>query len=237
MKNVNVNVAGTVHLKRSYQRNFLIAEIFLIVVMGLAIGICAIVLAGEQAPDKGPIVVVDRSDLQPPPIHKRPVVEVDKPEPPKPPDWGLVEAVDDTAVVFEYTIASREDLASYNGSQDSGIGVGTYYVEPSANIEEIIPAPDSFIAFDEAPKAIDFPPAKYPEIARKAQIEGSVWIKVFVDANGTVLDVVAAKAPGTNAGFEEAAIAAARESKWRPAMQNKQPIAVWVTYEVRFKLK
>lgn len=241
MRNVNaveVSAAvGTGYLKRIYQKNFLIAELFLIVVIGAVIGFCAWAFAEEQEPDRGPIVVVDRVNPQPPPIHRRPISDIDKPEPPKPPDNAGIEVVDDSTVAFEYTLATREELASYNSAFDTGMGDGNFVVEPTEGIEEFIPSPDSFVAYDEAPKAIKFPPARYPEIARKAQIEGRVWLKVLVDANGNVQDVIVALPSGTNAGFEESAVAAARDSKWRPAMQNKQPVVVWVSYEVRFKLK
>jgi len=44
------------------------------------------------------------------------------------------------------------------------------------------------------------------------------------------------KESGANAGFEEAALKAARKRKYRPALQNGQPVAVWVTYKKIFKL-
>lgn len=242
MKNVNAMevsaVVGTGYLKRSYQKNFLIAELILVMAIGLALAAYALVSSSKESDQPTPWVTdFQPIKLAPPPTIQRPPVVIDHPSPPKPPDIGVIEVVDDSSVAFEFTLATRDELASYNSNLDTGIGDGTLFIEPAADIEEIVPAPDSFVAYDEAPKAIKFPPARYPEIARKAQIEGRVWLKVLVDANGNVQDVIVALPSGTNAGFEESAVAAARDSKWRPAMQNKQPVVVWVSYEVRFKLK
>ena len=74
-------------------------------------------------------------------------------------------------------------------------------------------------------------------MALKAQIEGTVWVKVLVDKTGNVRDAVVVKPSGANAGFEEAALEAAKKGKWKPAIQNKQPVAVWVSYEIKFQLR
>jgi TonB family protein len=73
-------------------------------------------------------------------------------------------------------------------------------------------------------------------MAVKAQIEGVVKVKVLVDKAGNVRDAMVVKASGANAGFEEAALEAAKKGKWKPAIQNKQPVAVWVSYDIKFNL-
>ena len=130
-----------------------------------------------------------------------------------------------------------QDYADYYSLGDTGIVEGAVFDGSVPDISEFIPAPDSFIAVDEQPKALHFPAVRYPEIARQTNIEGSVWLKVLINTEGNVIDVIVAIPSKANVGFEEAAVAAARDSKWRPAMQNKQPITVWVSYEVRFRLK
>ena len=197
MKNVNAMevsaVVGTGYLKRSYQKNFLIAELILVMAIGLALAAYALVSSSKESDQPTPWVTdFQPIKLAPPPTIQRPPVVIDHPSPPKPPDIGVIEVVDDSSVAFEFTLATRDELASYNSNLDTGIGDGTLFIEPAADIEEIVPAPDSFVAYDEAPKAIKFPPARYPEIARKAQIEGRVWLKVLVDANGNVQDVIVA---------------------------------------------
>ncbi len=51
------------------------------------------------------------------------------------------------------------------------------------------------------------------------------------------MDAIVAKESGANAGFEEAALEAARRSTWTPALQNNQPVRVWISYEVKFRLR
>ncbi len=175
--------------------------------------------------------------MQPPPP-----IDTDEPvvthgSPPPLPDLTLVEAVDDSTVEFEYTLASRDDLAAYNGDFVVGDAPGGSFGDVIDDLSARIPAPDSFVAVDEQPKALHFPAVRYPEIARQTNVEGSVWLKVLINTEGNVIDVIVAIPSKANVGFEEAAVAAAHDSKWRPAMQNKQPITVWVGYEVRFRLK
>ena len=46
--------------------------------------------------------------------------------------------------------------------------------------------------------------------------------------------VVECNRPGY--GFEEAALEAAYKSKYTPGMEGDRPVAVWVSYMVKFKL-
>ena len=105
------------------------------------------------------------------------------------------------------------------------------------NMDELLPSPDEFVAYEEAPQKIEEITPKYPEMARRAGIEGVVWVNALVDKEGKVRDVIIVKDSGANAGFEEAAIEAAKETTWKPAISNGQPVALWVTYKIVFKLK
>ena len=57
------------------------------------------------------------------------------------------------------------------------------------------------------------------------------------DRMAMVKDVRIAKPSGSNVGFDEAAMEAAYQFRYKPAIQNGQPVAVWVTYQVNFLLK
>jgi len=231
-------LAGTLYLKRAYRRNFIVAETSIIIAIGFAIAIAALVWDGTTIPlpDNGR-VTIGPSDFTPPPRIFRPETEVIHGAPPPPPDFNGVEAVDDTLVPDDRVMPSRQDYSDYYSLGDTGFAEGAILDGSISGVSEILPSPDSFVAVDEQPKALQFPAVKYPEIARKMSVEGSVWLKVLIDTEGNVVDVIVAIPSKANVGFEEAAVAAAHDSKWRPAMQNKQPIMVWVSYEVRFKLK
>ncbi len=76
----------------------------------------------------------------------------------------------------------------------------------------------------------------YPEIARRAGVEGTVIIHVLIDEKGNVVKTRVLKSLGNN-GCDEAAIAAIKKTKWKPAMQRDKPVKVWVSIPVIFKLK
>jgi TonB family protein len=99
--------------------------------------------------------------------------------------------------------------------------------------------PDSsgFVGVEERPVMLDSPSPYYPEAARVAKIEGSVWVKVLVGQDGLVKAAVIAKEAEEKVGFEVSALAAAKGAHWKPAMNRSRPVALWVTYEIRFMLK
>ncbi len=101
---------------------------------------------------------------------------------------------------------------------------------------EKYPRPDEFVAFEEPPVLLNQTEIIYPEEAKKAGIEGTVWIQALVDENGDVVEALILKDSGTNAGFEKEALKKAFMRSYRPALQNTQPVSVWVAYKVQFKL-
>jgi len=52
-----------------------------------------------------------------------------------------------------------------------------------------------------------------------------------------VKKAVAVKCTRPNMGFEEAAVAAAYKYIYRPAIQNGDPVGVWIAYRVDFIIK
>jgi protein TonB len=93
-----------------------------------------------------------------------------------------------------------------------------------------------FVQFDEAPQIVRRAAPAYPEIAKRAGIEGTVWVKIQLDENGKVREALVQKSSQPNLGFEEAAMAAAKSFEFSPAKKNHQPVAVWVTIPFHFKL-
>jgi TonB family protein len=77
---------------------------------------------------------------------------------------------------------------------------------------------------------------RYPEIARKAGIEGRVILYILIDESGQVRDTRVVQSLG-QAGCDEAAIEAVKSVRWKPAMQRDKPVKVWVAIPVIFRLK
>ncbi len=98
-----------------------------------------------------------------------------------------------------------------------------------------------FVAYDEPPTPIGSFAAiqqnlVYPEIARRAGIEGTVTVCAQIGVNGEVVNTKILKSLGENNGCDEAAVAAIKAVKWQPAKAKGQPVSVWVSIPVKFKL-
>jgi TonB family protein len=75
---------------------------------------------------------------------------------------------------------------------------------------------------------------EYSEEARKAKYNGTVLLKIVVDATGRVRDVQVVR--GVGLGLDEKAIEAVNKWKFKPGMRNGVPVAVSATIEVNFRL-
>jgi periplasmic protein TonB len=75
----------------------------------------------------------------------------------------------------------------------------------------------------------------YPEIAKRAGVEGKVFIKAFVDENGNVQKAEVMK--GIGAGCDEAALKAVKTTKFTPGKQRGKPVKVQVAVPVVFRLQ
>lgn len=100
-----------------------------------------------------------------------------------------------------------------------------------------LPAHDEFVAAEEQPVLTKRSSPKYPEKARRALIEGSVWVKALLDTRGRVIEIMIMKDSGKGVGFEEAALQSALNTEWEPAYVNGEPVPIWVAYEVVFRLR
>ena len=135
-------------------------------------------------------------------------------------------------------------------SEDEDVPEDLTIDETEIDFDDIPPPPEAppedesssvFVAFDEAPQPIGGFAAiqrklKYPDIARKAGIEGRVIVNVLVGVDGGVVDTRILKSLG-HAGCDEAAIKAIKAVKWKPARQRDRAVQVWVGIPVIFKLK
>jgi TonB family protein len=75
----------------------------------------------------------------------------------------------------------------------------------------------------------------YPEIAKRAGIEGKVFVQAFIDENGVVTNAKIIR--GIGSGCDEMAINAVKQTKFNPGIQNGKPVKVQVTIPIVFKLQ
>jgi protein TonB len=77
---------------------------------------------------------------------------------------------------------------------------------------------------------------EYPEIARRARLEGQVIVQAVIRCDGTVGETNVLRCTQQHVGFEEAAIAAVCQWRYEPAMQYGHPVAVYFNIIVDFTL-
>ena len=84
------------------------------------------------------------------------------------------------------------------------------------------------------PERIVFVPPDYPEQARKDETEGQVVIQIVVNTAG---DVDGDRVVKSDPLFDDAALLAIRQWKYKPALKDGKPVKVYFTVDVDFKLK
>jgi protein TonB len=109
--------------------------------------------------------------------------------------------------------------------------------ESKAFIEE---EPVYFVVVEEMPSPIGGIQAilskiKYPDIAKRAGVEGTVYILAYLSEEGIVVKTEIMK--GIGAGCDEEAERAIKETRFSPGKQRGTPVRVKVMIPVKFKLE
>lgn len=96
-----------------------------------------------------------------------------------------------------------------------------------------------FAAVEEMPEPIGGMQAvqkhiTYPELARKAGIQGRVFVRAYIDENGDVSKAEILK--GIGAGCDEVSLEAVYKTKFNPGKQRGENVKVQVTIPIVFKL-
>jgi TonB family protein len=105
---------------------------------------------------------------------------------------------------------------------------------PSTRPAPLDPSLDSDILVTGLPERLFGVAPSYPAEARRLGISGVVHVQTLVRADGTVDRVFASKSIPE---LDEAAFAAVRAYKFKPAICGGRPVAVWVINPVRFTLR
>ncbi len=74
----------------------------------------------------------------------------------------------------------------------------------------------------------------YPSLARRMGKEGRVVLKLLIDRDGRLRDIEVVESAGF--GFLEAAITAAKQSTYAPAVRNGEAVTSRAILPVRFRL-
>lgn len=87
----------------------------------------------------------------------------------------------------------------------------------------------------QAPERIHYVNPEYPELARRARLQGVVIIEAVIDREGNVKDTQILR--GLGLGLDEAARAAVEQWKYTPTFYNGRPVEVLLTVTVQFELQ
>jgi len=97
------------------------------------------------------------------------------------------------------------------------------------------PGIDEFIPVEKPPQIVKRVVPLYPPMAMRAGLEGTVYVKILVDKDGKPKKAVVIKS--TTEIFNDAAVEAAMQFIFTPAVMNNGPVKVWVAVPFKFKLK
>jgi periplasmic protein TonB len=196
----------------------------------------------EPVPVSRQVKIVRYTDLGVPPSIARPAPpqinvaqEVARIAAP-PPAIAVPEPVADERAATQTiaTVAEMAEALEPVALSDLGFGEGggdSLVVDIDVDTS---PSPHEFIVVDEEPVRIRIDPPVYPDVARAAQIEGTVIVRVLVGKDGRVRDVIVVE--GSEA-LRDAADRCARTSVWRPALVDGRPVEVWVMMPITFRLR
>ncbi len=208
-------------LKRKYKRVF---ETSLILALALLIIAFKFFpkFEKEEIKIEAPQELIEVEDVE----HTK--QEAAPPPPPKPPI--LIEAPSDDVL---------EDIEIAETDLDEDATVEAPPPPPVEEKEEEA-EPVFFVAVEQMPEPIGGIGAiqkqiVYPEIAKRAGVQGRVYVKAYVDENGNVTKVDLIR--GIGAGCDEAAMDAVMKTKFQPGKQRGKPVKVQVTVPVLFKLQ
>jgi periplasmic protein TonB len=94
-----------------------------------------------------------------------------------------------------------------------------------------------FVAYEDPPVVVSKIVPEYTQFARRANIQGTVWLDVEILVDGHVGAVLVKKTLDSSPnGLDEAAITAVKKWKFQPAKSGGKPVACWATIPVVFSL-
>ncbi len=150
------------------------------------------------------------------------------------PSVGIPVPVPDAEINPEQTIQTQQEMSAapspVAAMDNAGGGV---QVEQDVKVE-VDEEPPDFVPVEKQPVPVKQISPEYPEIAKRAGVQGTVWVKCLVDKEGKVKKAVIMKSDAEI--FNDPAIAAALQWVFTPAIMNNGPVAVWAAIPFRFTL-
>jgi len=113
---------------------------------------------------------------------------------------------------------------------------GTGGAEEETSSEEAeTPELPAFVAHEVPPKPLNLDKVAftYPEVAKTLGLSGTVYLQLWIDERGNVTNVTLIRS--VHPILDKVAVESARKLKFSPARQGNKPVAVPLSFPVRFK--
>jgi protein TonB len=139
----------------------------------------------------------------------------------------------DPSTVIGGTGPETGPLSRYIGEVTAPIPIAPNPVKP---VEKTVPEKPIRVTVGglvKAPRPLLTPPPVYPDLARRARIEGVVRLEAIIATNGTVQGIQLIQGHPLLAG---AAVAAVRNWRYTPPTLNGDPVEMVMFVDVNFKL-
>lgn len=139
------------------------------------------------------------------------------------------------AAIMVFIAVPLAAQVEHTGAPDSSALLALSAARPDVPAQDTTRKPPAdFIDVDTPPSVIHRVEPKYPEVAKRAGMEGKVWLKIWIDTSGTAREVVVLKSDADV--FNAPAIEAARGFRFTPAYNKNRPVDVWVSVPFKFVL-
>jgi len=165
------------------------------------------------------------------------ITQQEQPEPPKAPQvTTILEVVGDDEIIQDEIDISIEDRPDQAAQTYIPVLVEE---APEPVAEEIFTFVEEYPEFPGGEKALyEYIKnnIRYPEVARTSGITGTVYVQFVVEKDGSISDVKVLR--GIGGGCDEEAVRVVKSMpKWKPGKQRGQPVRVYYTLPIDFKIK
>lgn len=207
-----------VDLRKRYHRAFEIS---------LIISLAAIIAAFKYSPHSSKVEVL--KDAIPELITVEDILNtVQKPDIPSPPKAPQIIAATVDDLPDDIVLPDIDDVEPVKLPDKPPVHTNTIDDEIIFEVVEEMPAPIGGL------KSIQ-EKVHYTEIARRAGVEGTVFIEAKIDKNGNVVDAFVKK--GLGAGLDTEALNAVLSTKFNPGKQRGKAVNVKMVIPIKFILK
>ena len=234
---------GSFELKKLVGRNLLRGLVISILVHAAVVVspyVAALFEKEEEIPKH--VIVIDPSVLRhlKPQQNTQKQVEISRPKI-APPKASVPIAVPEEQVQEQQQMmpsqAELSQMLAANTGEDTLNLAGADVVFKET--DEVIPDPGIFQPFEVAPEPLpDFQPRpQTPEMAKAAAVPGKVVVQVYVDKKGEVKKWKIVQEKPAGLGFGDEVLKVIPKWKFTPAIQQGNPIGVWIAIPFNFQYK